>query len=178
MGQGDTYVPQVPCVAVAVDCRIVVTDIYGGIEVRHPGAGTDWYDGEPWVKAMDLYPLLGDASWVGWSELARLDLDGPFGHVVGYLESNDGSSTYLTRLLSHGWRPETVVFAGPDAERAAAQPSRPATWTHDGFTYWYRPVTLARYFGAGTPWGHVLTVMRALAGRFGDDGVRLVAAFD
>ncbi|WP_094374735.1 hypothetical protein [Streptomyces sp. FBKL.4005] len=33
------------------------TDIHGGIEFRHPDAGTDYYEGEPWVAAMDLWPL-------------------------------------------------------------------------------------------------------------------------
>ncbi|MGW2400082.1 hypothetical protein ACWCYY_26320 [Kitasatospora sp. NPDC001664] len=33
------------------------TDIYGGIEFRHPGVDAGYYEGEPWVKAMDLWPL-------------------------------------------------------------------------------------------------------------------------
>ncbi|MFJ3405226.1 hypothetical protein [Promicromonospora sp. NPDC090134] len=209
----------------------MVTDIYGAIEVRHPGANSDWYDGEPWFTALDLYPLLEDggpagaypgyaylfgirnsygfkplaparglpddvsgalrddlqvyiesgeliASWIGWDELAALDPDKPFGHVVGYLESNDGSPMYRTMLLPRGWTPDVIDFAGPAAVSAALTPAAAAAWEHDGATYRYRPVTLGSYFGDGTPWGHVLAVMRALAGRFGSEGVRLVAAFD
>ncbi|MEV0890130.1 hypothetical protein [Promicromonospora sp. NPDC050262] len=207
------------------------TDSYGGIEVRHPGANSDWYDGEPWFKILDLYPLLEDggpagaypayaylfgirnsygfeplaparglpddvsgalrddlqgyiesgeliASWIGWDELAALDPDEPFGHIIGYLESNDGSPLYRTLLLQHGWTAEAIKFAGPAAVSAALTPADAATWEHDGATYWYRPMTLGSYFGDGTPWGHVLSVMRALAGRFGSEGVRLIAAFD
>lgn len=33
--------------AAEVPCVLVGTDIYGGIEYRHPGAGSDWYEGEP-----------------------------------------------------------------------------------------------------------------------------------
>ncbi|MFI9599703.1 hypothetical protein ACIHCX_07445 [Streptomyces sp. NPDC052043] len=37
--------------------RHLSTDIHGGIEFRHPDVGADYYDGEPWVAAMDLWPL-------------------------------------------------------------------------------------------------------------------------
>ncbi|NUR00952.1 MAG: hypothetical protein HOY79_31815 [Streptomyces sp.] len=42
------------------------TDIYGGIEFRHPGAGTDYYDGEPWVVAMDLWPLYDQTDYAAF----------------------------------------------------------------------------------------------------------------
>lgn len=201
----------------------MVTDIFGGIEVRDPRP----FDGPPWIKAMDLdllldgggpvgaYPafayLFGvrnqygfkpiaesrglptdvsaamlDAleptsdfvsiSWVAWSELMSLDLDGPFGHVVGHLEWSDGSALVRSRLVPAAPTTDELAFAGPTA--ATLNLTEASDWEHDGFVYRYRPMTLGTYFGPTLPWGHVFAVMHALAGRFGDDGVRLVAAFD
>lgn len=42
----------------------------------------------------------------------------------------------------------------------------------------YQTLGTEMLVGAETGWHHVFAVMRALAGRFGDDGVRLVVAFD
>ncbi|MGV9568604.1 hypothetical protein ACWDRX_02820 [Streptomyces nigra] len=42
----------------------------------------------------------------------------------------------------------------------------------------YEPLTAGTVLGPDSDWPHVFAVMRALAGRFGDDGVRLVVAFD
>ncbi|WP_406394407.1 hypothetical protein OG806_30360 [Streptomyces sp. NBC_00882] len=46
------------------------TDIHGGIEFRHPGVGTDYYDGEPWVFAMDLWPLYDETDYAGFRPVA------------------------------------------------------------------------------------------------------------
>ncbi|MEV7387833.1 MULTISPECIES: hypothetical protein [unclassified Streptomyces] len=45
------------------------TDIYGGIEFRHPYAGTEDYDGEPWVTAMDLWPLYDETDYTAFGLL-------------------------------------------------------------------------------------------------------------
>ncbi|MFD7900560.1 hypothetical protein [Streptomyces sp. NPDC059743] len=42
------------------------TDIHGGIEFRHPGVGTDYYDGESWVAAMDLWPLYDQTDYAAF----------------------------------------------------------------------------------------------------------------
>ncbi|MGW0957703.1 hypothetical protein ACWD4K_01325 [Streptomyces gelaticus] len=42
------------------------TDIYGGIEYRHPGVGTDYYEGEPWITAMDLWPLYDQSDYAAF----------------------------------------------------------------------------------------------------------------
>ncbi|EMF02184.1 hypothetical protein H340_01749, partial [Streptomyces mobaraensis NBRC 13819 = DSM 40847] len=42
----------------------------------------------------------------------------------------------------------------------------------------YRRFTRRDALGPGTGWEHVFAVMRALAGRFGDEHVRLVVYFD
>lgn len=117
-------------------------------------------------------------SWVSWSELLDLDLLGPFGHVVGYLAwSSADSSLEWTRLVPSVPKLDELAFAGirlgPELELKVS-----SDWQHEGVNYRYRPMTVGTYFGDGTPWGHVFGVMRALARRFGDDGVRLVAAFD
>ena len=117
-------------------------------------------------------------SWVSWSELLDLDHSGSFGHIVGYLAwGSPDSSLEWTRLVPSVPRLDELAFAGirPGPELELSVPS---DWQHQGVNYRYRPMTLGTYFGEGTPWGHVFAVMRALAGRFGDDGVRLVAAFD
>ncbi|MFJ9703893.1 hypothetical protein [Streptomyces sp. NPDC101234] len=45
------------------------TDIYGGIEFRHPYAGTEDHDGEPWVTAMDLWPLYDETDYTAFGLL-------------------------------------------------------------------------------------------------------------
>jgi hypothetical protein len=44
----------------------VSTQIYGGIEFRHPGVGTDFYEGEPWVAALDLWPLYDETDYAAF----------------------------------------------------------------------------------------------------------------
>jgi hypothetical protein len=51
-------------------------------------------------------------------------------------------------------------------------------WTTDEVMCTYEPMTVGAVLGPETHWPHVFAVMKALAGRFGDDGVRLVVAFD
>ncbi|MFE2663719.1 hypothetical protein [Streptomyces mirabilis] len=53
------------------------------------------------------------------------------------------------------------------------------TWTTtDELACTYEPLTVGAVLGHETHWPHVFAVMKALAGRLGDDGVRLVVAFD
>ncbi|MFF4123438.1 hypothetical protein ACFYYP_07940 [Microbispora rosea] len=51
-------------------------------------------------------------------------------------------------------------------------------WEVSGQTLEYDPVTRPDVLGPGTGWEHVFAVMRALAQRFGPEGVRLVVWFD
>lgn len=206
------------------------TDIYGGIEFRHPSHGEDFYDGEPWVKALDLWPLLAGggpagaypelaflfgvrdtygfaplaagrglpddvsaelreelspaiasgelvASWVAWSELAGLDMDGPFGPFVALVDGGEGAVHLLT-LVRDGWTPDDLAHCDPPPDLAERAADGPVVWTRGAVTYTFTPITLGSVLGPGTPWGHVLAVMRALADRYGPDEVRLVAAFD
>ncbi|WP_421735260.1 hypothetical protein [Cellulomonas sp.] len=209
----------------------MVTDIYGGVEFRHPHHGADYYDGEPWVMAVDLWPLLesggaaganpafaflfgarntygftpiaerrglpDDASsairgklepdlatgelvgsWVAWSELADLDLGGPFGPFVAWVEGTRDGASYQVELVRAGWTPEDLAYCEPPPDLAARALDGPVDWAWDGRTWRFTPMTLGTYLGPGTPWGHVLAVMRALAARYGPNDVRLIAAFD
>ncbi|MGW5122800.1 hypothetical protein ACWEQ7_01790 [Streptomyces sp. NPDC004069] len=53
--------------------RHLSTDIHGGIEFRHPDVGADYYDGEPWVAAMDLWPLCDETDDAAFGFLFRLN---------------------------------------------------------------------------------------------------------
>lgn len=205
------------------------TDIHGGIEFRHPGVDTGFYDGEPWVAAMDIWPLydetdyaafgclfgvrnyagfpplapdrglpadlssgmrsqlesgvgaggLHGATWVSWAELASMDRATPPGDHIGRLTWRTKSlpSTAHRHLVSDAWPPEALAAVGvppPDWARTTER----VEWTTDEVMCVYEPLTVGAVLGPSTHWPHVFAVMKALAGRFGDDGVRLVVAFD
>ncbi|MEV0933735.1 hypothetical protein [Streptomyces phaeochromogenes] len=205
------------------------TDIHGGIEFRHPGVDTDYYDGEPWVAAMDLWPLydqtdyaafgclfgvrnyagfqplapdrglpvdlssgmcsqlgswsaagdLHSASWVSWAEIASMDLVATSDQFMGRLTWRTKSlpSTLHQQLVSDAWPPATLSAVGvPPANLHSA--TERVEWTTDEVMCTYEPLTAGAVLGPETHWPHVFAVMKALAGRFGDDGVRLVVAFD
>ncbi|MEU0072117.1 hypothetical protein ABZ027_21600 [Streptomyces sp. NPDC006332] len=205
------------------------TDIHGGIEFRHPGVGTDYYDGEPWVAAMDLWPLYdetdyaafgclfgvrnyagfqplasdrglpvdlssgmrsqlgprvaaGDlygATWVSWAELASMGRATAPDHFIGRLTwcTKSLPSTLHQQLVSDSWPSEALSAVGaPPADLRSA--TGRVEWTTDEVMCAYEPLTVGAVLGPETHWPHVFAVMKALADRFGDDGVRLVVAFD
>ena len=43
------------------------TDIYGGIEYRPPGIGSDWYEGDPWLTAISLWPLYDQTDYAAFA---------------------------------------------------------------------------------------------------------------
>jgi hypothetical protein len=207
----------------------VSTDIHGGIEFRHPGAGTDYYDGEPWVAAMDLWPLydetdyaafgclfgvrnyagfqplapdrglpvdlsigmrsqldpwaasgdLHSATWVSWAELASIDPTTTPDHFIGRLTWRTKSlpSTLHQQLVSDSWPAEALSAVGVPPANLHNATGR-VEWTIDELTCTYEPLTVGAVLGHESHWPHVFAVMKALAGRFGDEGVRLVVAFD
>ncbi|MEU9366970.1 hypothetical protein AB0D71_20005 [Streptomyces avermitilis] len=204
------------------------TDIHGGIEFRHPGVDTDYYDGEPWVAATDLWPLydetdyaafgclfgvrnyagfqplapdrglpvdlssgmqhlgssvvgggLHSASWVSWAELAAMDLAAEPDHFIGRLTwcTKSLPPTLHQQLVSDSWPPEALSAVGvPPADLSGA--TKRLEWTTGEVSCTYEPLTVGAVLGPETDWQHVFAVMKALADRFGDDGVRLVVAFD
>lgn len=221
--------PAPPSWSALLGCGAVSTDIHGGIEFRHPGVGTDCYDGEPWVAAMDLWPLydetdyaafgclfgvrnyagfqplapdrglpsdlssgmraelgpwaesgaLHGASWVSWAELAAIDLMAAPDQFIGRLtwRTKTTPSTGYRQLVSDPWPSEVLSTVGEPPRDTRDATSR-VEWTTGELTCMYEPLTMGAVLGPETHWPHVFAVMRALAGRFGDDGVRLVVAFD
>ncbi|KUN73953.1 hypothetical protein AQJ46_06670 [Streptomyces canus] len=205
------------------------TDIHGGIEFRHPHVGTDYYDGEAWVTAMDLWPLYDErdyaafgllfgvrnyagfrplaagrglpadlssgmrsalgswvgqgemdgASWISWAELASIDPATRPADFVGRVTWHKKSQPAIQRhqLVSRPWPAEVLSTVGvPPADSDSA--SERVEWTTGTLVCAYKPLTVGDVLGPTTHWPHVFAVMKALADRFDDDGVRLVVAFD
>lgn len=215
---------------VEVACRDVGTDIYGGIEYRHPGAGSDWYDGDTWLTAISLWPLYDEtdyvafaclfgarnyagyapiaanrglpadisaglradlaghvaagemdcASWVNWAELAALDPSAVPERFVGRLTwttTPPASAHHYQRMVGAEWPVEVCETVG--APPADWEPGMTRMqWETEELKIRYESLAVGAVLGPGTQWPHVFAVMSALAGRFGDEGVRLVVAFD
>ncbi|MGW3344602.1 hypothetical protein ACWDA3_14915 [Nonomuraea rubra] len=149
------------------------TDIYGFIETRHPHAGEDWHEGEAWTVCMPLYPLYDDQDYEsfgclfgvrnqrGWPPVAAgrgLPAD------ASEMVRADYENSALIDAAVHGctW----ISWAElRDLDMTVAAPE-------------HGPLTRLDVLGPGTEWEYVFGVMRALARRFGADGVRLVVWFD
>ncbi|MFF4546831.1 hypothetical protein [Streptomyces sp. NPDC001435] len=128
-----------------------------------------------WVAAGTLY----GASWVSWAELDSMDLATAPDRFIGRLTWRPTSlpSTLHQQLVSDSWPSETLSVVGvPPADLRSA--TERVEWTTDEVMCTYEPLTVGAVLGPETHWPHVFAVMKALAGRFGDDGVRLVVAFD
>ena len=142
--------------------------MYGAIEVHNPA------DSAPWTRAMDLYPLyanfdylplgclFGVRNWAGWEPIA--------------------AQRGLPADVSESIRAE--FEAGARSDEAIGQETW-VSWAElktldmtEGVRLESRTLTRLDALGPGTGWEHVFAVMQALAGRFGDDGVRIVAWFD
>ncbi|MGK5642451.1 hypothetical protein ACSNOK_29675 [Streptomyces sp. URMC 126] len=207
------------------------TDIYGCVEVREPCADEDWYDGPPWRRALDLFPLYANrdytafaclfgvrdtglwepvaagrglppdvspdlraeyedvaaldaavhgATWVTWSELSAMDPDVAPKGVRGLLELRDDRSPAMTHRywITDEWPPDAVERLGARAAADGPAGTPFGEWRTDSTRVNYRGFTRRDAVGPGTGWEHVFAVMAALAGRFGDEGVRLVVYFD
>ncbi len=211
---------------------MVPTDIYGFIEVRHPSADEDWYEGEPWLTSMSLYPLYTDSdyaafgclfgvrdwlgwtpvsaghglpadvseqvradyegcarsdaavhgcTWVSWSQLRDLDMSArPAARGMLAVRSGPTSMPHTIRRyrIDDRWPDEVVEQYGIPPLGVSPTVASAGRWQVAGATLEYGPVTRLHVLGPGTGWEHVFSVMRALAERFGDDGVRLVVWFD
>ncbi|MFF4223765.1 hypothetical protein ACX9I7_18460 [Streptomyces sp. L500] len=207
------------------------TDIYGCIEVRHPCADEDWYEWEPWQRAMDLSPLYSgqdyaafgclfgvrdymgweplaadrglpaDAStaireefeqaqaldaavnsptWVSWEELDQAELDLSPEGVHGVLIVREGGTPYIEAryVVRDQWPAEFVERHGTPPMGADPLGAPYGEWASGTTKFSYQRFTRRDVLGPGTGWEHVFAVMRALADRFGGDGVRLVVYFD
>ncbi|MGW4378808.1 hypothetical protein [Kitasatospora sp. NPDC004531] len=138
----------------------MTTSIHGAIEHRHPGVDAgylDTDDAEPWIAAIDLWPLYDRTDYAA------------FGLLFG------------VRNLA-GVRP---LAAGrglpPDVSselRARLEFLDDATWVGWTELAGLDPQAVDGVLGGGTHWPHVFAVMKALADRYGQEAVRLVVAFD
>ncbi|GAA1394604.1 hypothetical protein ACFQZ4_25090 [Catellatospora coxensis] len=163
----------------------MTTDIHGCIEVRYPFADQDyWSDEEPWTVAMDLFPLLTDQSYAafgclfgvrnhqGWIPVAEdrgmpADASTELRERVASFEPSD-----IHGLTWVNWAELSdldMAVRPPVETRGRREASGPVLT--------YGAPSRAEVIGPGSGWEHVFAVMKALAGRFGDEGVRLVVHF-
>ncbi|WP_285739612.1 hypothetical protein [Kitasatospora phosalacinea] len=119
-------------------------------------------------------------TWVSWAELARIDLTASPAGLRGVVVL-PGPHPHLESWFWVGeqWNSEELLQRmGPHVDGRSPAELPYGTWTVGTTQVTYRPFTLGDALGPGTGWEHVFAVMAALAGRFGDDGVRLVVYFD
>jgi hypothetical protein len=100
-------------------------------------------------------------------------------HFIGRLtwRTKSRPSMMHQQLVSDSWPSEALSVVGvPPADVRGA--TKRVEWTTGEVMCTYEPLTAGAVLGPETHWQHVFAVMKALADRFGDDGVRLVVAFD
>jgi hypothetical protein len=133
-------------------------------------------DYEKW-SALDA---LHGATWVTWGELERMDPSGVPRERPGLLRVREvrTPATVHQYWVADSWPAEVVERFGVPPVGEWPATARQGSWTTGEAQLEFRRVTRADVVGAGSGWEHVFSVMKALAGRFGPDGVRLVAYFD
>lgn len=153
--------------------RPVSTGIYGSIEVRDLSRAA-WDPEMPWFGCVDLWPLypnneyasfgclFGVRNWPGWQPVA-----------AGRGLPDDVSTAVRTEYekcarLDDAIHGSTWV-SWPELRDLDVTVTPPAP---------HQEMTRLDVLGPGTGWEHVFAVMRTLAQRFGEDGVRLVVWFD
>ncbi|GII54080.1 hypothetical protein Pth03_24690 [Planotetraspora thailandica] len=115
-------------------------------------------------------------TWVSWAELRELDMT-VRPAARGTLQVQRGGLIHQYRI-DEQWPDEVVEQYGTPPLGASPVDAPALRWEAAGATLEYVPVTRHDVLGPGTGWEHVFEVMRALAQRFGPDGVRLVVWFD
>ncbi|MET8542263.1 hypothetical protein ABZW03_16620 [Kitasatospora sp. NPDC004799] len=129
----------------------------------------------PLVDAGDLH----SATWADWAEIAALDPHATPARYTGRLSWSTTSPpvTRERRLVPEQWPADVLAAVGPPPA-GLDRTTGVSHWTHADVQCRYEPLTAACLLGPGTHWPHVFAVMKALADRFGDHGVRLVVAFN
>ncbi|XVU27379.1 hypothetical protein ACQPZJ_10170 [Actinoplanes sp. CA-054009] len=123
--------------------------------------------------AAEMDAAIGGSTWISWPELRDLDMT-VTPSARGILEVREtGFSSYLYYWIDDQWPADLITEYGPPPMGASY-----GSWRLGTITFTYKKVTRNDVIGPGTGWEHVFAVMRALAQRFGDEGVRLVAWFD
>ncbi|MFJ7962703.1 hypothetical protein [Streptomyces sp. NPDC096324] len=119
------------------------------------------------------------ASWVSWAELASIDHATVPDLRTARLTWHTKSHPWVRhrQFVDDPWPAEVVSAVGvpPAGVRGATER---VEWTTGELVCTYEPLTVGAVLGPDTHWPHVFAVMSALAGRFGDEAVRLVVAFD
>lgn len=122
-------------------------------------------------------PELEDTTWVTWSESAALPATAAPAHLAGRL-------TWMRTALPHSldqwlvpseWPADVLAVTGPAPP--GLREDRSTEWPVPTGTCHYEPLTAGVVLGGETHWPRALAVMRAMAGRFGGGGVRLVVGF-
>lgn len=115
-------------------------------------------------------------TWVSWAELRDLDMSVQPPGSRGRIRLHEGA---LERRWWVGadWPAEIVERFGrlPWGDVPGSAYGRHEV---SGAVLSYDPGSRGEVIGPGSGWEHVFAVMGALAGRFGDAGVRLVVYFD
>ncbi|WP_171162818.1 hypothetical protein [Streptomyces sp. I05A-00742] len=135
---------------------------------------------EEFDKAVGTDPVVHSPTWVTWGELDRADLDAAPPGVRGVLLlRHDRSPALEIRYwITDHWPSGAVEKLGaPPSPRSPADTPF-GEWRLGSTRLTYESFTRRDAVGPGTGWEHVFAVMKALAGRFGDEGVRLVVYFD
>ncbi len=207
---------------------MVSTDIYGAIEVYRLEPHDDPADIEPWMRALDLYPLyrgndyfalgclfgvrnwagwepiaagrglpgdvsdavrtefendarndssFGGQTWVSWAELNTLDMT-VTPQCRGILQAWTAGGACEYQRVDDEWPARFVAKYGAPPFGSAPAETPYGSWQVGDVRLEYLALTRLDALGPGTGWEHVFAVMRALAGRYGDHNVRIVAWFD
>jgi hypothetical protein len=124
------------------------------------------------------------ASWVTWGQLAMVDWDEeapyPDGRLHRYVRTDDGALDLEGKAAS-----DRAMIEHPEISRImedfGSGPDQPWIWSEGAEwtigEYVFRAERMRRREAMGDDWWMLFDVMRTLARRHGDDGVRLVAWF-
>ncbi|GAB1644236.1 hypothetical protein [Krasilnikovia sp. MM14-A1259] len=134
--------------------------------------------GKDYEHDAEIDQAVGGSTWVSWPELRDLDMTvTPLAR--GVLEVNqNGSGLYHCYRIEDEWPADVVAEYGPSLAGESPVSVAYGSWQHGTTTFTYKKVTRNDVLGPGTGWEHVFAVMRTLAERYGEEGVRLVAWFD
>lgn len=111
------------------------------------------------------------ATWVNWAELAVLDLSATPEHFAGRLSwsSKPRSSVPTRQMVPTEWPVGVSEAVGPPLAAWSPDVER-LDWETADLTIRYESLSIGTVLGGpDSHWPHVFAVMRALAGRFGDE---------
>ncbi|MEU4689519.1 hypothetical protein [Actinoplanes sp. NPDC023714] len=129
-------------------------------------------------KTARLGEAIHGSTWVSWPELRDLDMTvTPRARGVLEVSPRPHGPRWQYRVDDQ-WPDDVVTAYGRPPLGSSPIDAPYGTWQQEATSFEYRQLSRQDVLGPGTGWEHVVAVMRALAHRFGEDGVRLVAWFD